>query len=118
MTDLEQKRIISKNLKRLIESSGKEQKQVAADLDINAPTFNQWVNGKAIPSVSMLHTLAEYFAVRIENIVDEQPIRIDYLFSEEAKEIAMAFERADSDTKAMVNRLLKYATFFNERKEK
>lgn len=72
MTDYEQRAIISQNLKRLIGRSGKDQKQVAFDLDVKAPTFNQWVTGKAVPSVTILQHIAEYFGVRLEAIVDEQ----------------------------------------------
>ena len=40
MTDEEQKRIFSKNLGYYISNSGKQQKEVAADLGISPTTFN------------------------------------------------------------------------------
>lgn len=72
MTEQEQKLIISKNLTRLIEKSGKEQKQIAFDIGEKPTTFNSWVKGKAIPAVTILHKVAEYFGVRLEDIVDER----------------------------------------------
>lgn len=72
MTEQEQKSIISRNLTRLIEKSGKEQKQIAFDIGEKPTTFNSWVKGKAIPAVTILHKVAAYFGVRLEDIVDER----------------------------------------------
>jgi transcriptional regulator with XRE-family HTH domain len=71
-SDNEQKEIISNNLTYLIELSGKDQKQISVELDVNPPTFNQWVNGKAIPSVSMLKRIAAYFGVMLTDLVDQR----------------------------------------------
>lgn len=71
MTEQEQKRILSKNLKHFIEKSGKEQKQIAIELGYNVTTFNQWVVGKAIPAVTILHVVAKYFGVSLEELVNE-----------------------------------------------
>lgn len=85
MNDQEQREIISRNLKKLIERSGKDQKQIAFDLRINPPTFNQWVTGKAIPAVTILQTLAEYFGVRLEAIVNDEP---EYYFDKQTAAVA------------------------------
>lgn len=70
--DQEQRDIISKNLIILIENTNKRQADIAVELNVNPPTFNQWVNGKAIPSISMLKKLAAYFKVPLTSIVDPQ----------------------------------------------
>ena len=61
MTDDEQKKIISDNLQTLIDQSGKEQKQISIDLEIQPTTFNSWVKGRAMPPVSQLQRIAAYF---------------------------------------------------------
>ncbi|MEE3484512.1 MAG: helix-turn-helix transcriptional regulator [Bacteroidales bacterium] len=70
-SDQEQRGIIADNLTRFISLSQKDQKDVAIDLDINPPTFNQWVNGKAIPNISTLRKVAEYFNVGLSDIIDK-----------------------------------------------
>lgn len=84
MTEIEQKQIISKNLTRLIEMSGKEQKQIAIELGEKPTTFNTWVKGKSIPAVTILHKVAEYFNVQLEDIVDERDEQY-YIHPETAK---------------------------------
>lgn len=71
ISDNEQKQIIAHNLSYLIEHSGKDQRQISIDLDVNPPTFNQWVKGKAIPSVSLLKKMASYFGVTLSQIVND-----------------------------------------------
>lgn len=71
-SDNEQRRIISENLKSLIEGCGKDQKQVAFDLEVNPPTFNQWATGKAIPQIHMLRKIAQYFHVSLSDIIDSK----------------------------------------------
>lgn len=71
ISDNEQKQIIAHNLSYLIELSGKDQRQISIDLDVNPPTFNQWVKGKAIPSVSILKRMAAYFGVTLSQIVND-----------------------------------------------
>ena len=70
-SDIEQKRIIADNLQDLIKKSNKDQRDIALDLDVNPPTFNQWVTGKATPTVSTLRKVADYFKVSLSYIVNK-----------------------------------------------
>lgn len=71
MTDDEQKKIIADNLQNLISQSGKDQKRIAIDLDIQPTTFNSWVKGRALPPVSQLQRISSYFRVGLLSIVNE-----------------------------------------------
>ena len=84
MTEQRQKEILSKNLTELIIRSGKEQKAIAFELGEKTSTFNQWVKGKAIPSVTVLQKVAKYFHVRLEDLVDEN----NYYLNDETAELA------------------------------
>jgi len=88
MTESEQKRILSKNLQDLIMRSGKEQKQIAIEIDEKPNTFNQWVKGKAVPSVSTLHKVAKYFGVNFDMLVNEYVDPEDYYIDPDTAQIA------------------------------
>ena len=98
-TDLEQKKILSDNLKSYISRSGKEQKDIAFDLGVNPPTLNQWVTGKSIPSVSMLKKLADYFNCKLTDLVDEHEDFNYYINPETAKIAQEVFN--DPDTRML-----------------
>lgn len=72
LEDSEQRRIFSENLRKYIGRSGKTQKDIAIDLDVNPPTFSMWVKGKAMPSVSVIRKIADYFGIGITDLVDDK----------------------------------------------
>lgn len=87
--DSEQKRIFSSNLKKYIDRSGKTQKDIAIGLDINPPTFSMWVKGKAMPSVSMIRKIADYFGIGITDLVNNNGDNEGhYYLNEEARSLA------------------------------
>lgn len=71
MTDEEQKKIIAQNLQFFIDKSGKDQKQIAIDLNIPPTRFNTWVRGRALAPVSQLQRVAAYFRVGLLSIVNK-----------------------------------------------
>lgn len=70
MTDKEQKRIISRNLLRLLDNSHKSQKEAADAIGVSAQTFNTWVKGIAIPRMGKIQKLADYFGVNKTDIIE------------------------------------------------
>lgn len=109
LSDSEQKRIIATNLDNLITLSGKNQYQISVDLDVNPPTFNQWVKGKAIPSVSMLKRLAAYFNVTMSQIVNDQTLKPEHQdpeLSDQDRILLEAYHHADKSIQTAVAKLL------------
>lgn len=107
ISDNEQKNIIRDNLSYYINLTGKDQKDIAIELDVNPPTFNQWVNGKAIPSVTTLKRLAAYFGIGLTNLVNRQDITEESIdITEREKNIIKAYRGADKGIKEAVNKLL------------
>ena len=108
INDSEQKRIFSDNLTRYIILTGKDQKDIAIELDVNPPTFNQWVNGKAIPSVSTLKRIAAYFGITLSQLVDspERSIYEQTKLSDKEHAIISAYRKANKGLKYAVDKLL------------
>lgn len=106
--DQEQKMILSNNLAYYIELYDKDQKQIAIDLDINPPTLNQWIRGKAIPSVSTLKRLAAYFNVGLGDLVNAHTDDVSKInLSQSEQELIKAYRAADLGIKQSVDILLK-----------
>ena len=110
-SDQEQKQIIADNLAHLVAQKGKDQKQIAIDLDVNPQTFNQWYRGVAIPSVSKLKELASYFNVSLVNIVDppDAPSRTNaslVKLTDDEVRLITAYQQADDLIKTCVLKML------------
>ena len=71
MTDKEQREVFGVNLSYLVAQTGKEQKEVADELDIPPTTFNSWCTGKVVPNIKTLHMLADHFNCSILDLIDE-----------------------------------------------
>lgn len=105
--DQAQKKILSDNLTYYIELSGKDQKQIAIELDINPPTFNQWANGKAIPSVSQLKRVAAYFNIGLIDLVNSRTDRASkFVLSSHERTLVDAYRMAAPGIKQSVDILL------------
>ena len=72
MTDEEQRKIFSKNLNFYISNSGKQQKEVAADLGISPTTFNTWCVGKIMPRMGKVQAIADYFGIGKTDLIDDK----------------------------------------------
>lgn len=64
------KKIFSNNLKRLIDESGKERKDIAFELGYSYSTFTDWVNGSSIPNVEKIENIAKYFGVLKSDLIE------------------------------------------------
>ena len=73
MSDEAQKRIFSKNLRRLLEESGKTQKELAEAIGESQQVVNTWAIGRSIPRMGKIQRLADYFGVEKSDLIDEKP---------------------------------------------
>lgn len=72
MSDEEQKKIFAKNLSYYVHISGKQQKEIAEELNFNQKTFNGWCNGLSMPGMGKVQALADYFGIGKSDLLDEK----------------------------------------------
>ena len=88
MSESEQKWIFSQNLLRLLDISGKIQKEVADSIGVSPQTMNTWCRGIALPRMDKVQLLANYFGVKKSDLLEEKREKSSYYLSEEADEAA------------------------------
>ena len=107
MTNHELALLFGENLKKLIEKSGKQQKDIAFDLDIPITTMNNWCVGKVIPRYGKLQMLADYFGCTISELTDDkQSTSLDV---EKALKLYERYQNAIPQVRDAVEALLKPA---------
>ena len=72
MSEQEQKKVFSKNLKYYLDRTGHSQKEVAEAIGVSPQTFNTWVRGIALPRMGKVEKLANYFGIGKSNLLDAQ----------------------------------------------
>lgn len=74
MTKKEQREIFSKQLSMYVEKSGKQQKDIADDLDVAPTTFNNWCTGVSVPNWGVVRKIADYFKIPPTYLTDDKPM--------------------------------------------
>lgn len=108
MTDKEQKQIFSENLNRYIAKSGKQQKEVAADIDVAPTTLGNWCTGLSMPKYGTIRKLAEYFGCKVSDLSDKQSSSEQYSPAEIERALAFMekFDKANPHVQFVVRSLL------------
>lgn len=113
MTDKEQKMIFSENLNRYIKRSGKQQKEIAADIDVAPTTFGNWCTGLAMPKYGTIRKLAEYFNCNVSDLSDKPTPNsskfdgISYAETQKALALYQLYKQANPQIQSAVEVLLK-----------
>lgn len=68
---LDNKEVLSKNLKMYIAKSGKDRRSIAKDLKLPYSTLTDWVNGNKYPRVSNIEKLARYFKISKSDLIED-----------------------------------------------
>ena len=74
MTKEWSKKVFAQNLKKYMDLSGKNQKELAEIAGVSAPTFNEWVNGKKFPRIDKIQKLADYFGVLKSDLIEDNSL--------------------------------------------
>lgn len=68
---VENKDVLSKNLKKYIAKSGKDRSEVCKELGLSYSTLTDWVNGKKYPRINNIEKLADYFNVSKSDLIED-----------------------------------------------
>ena len=78
--------IFSNNLKRYVSQSGKNQKDIADDINVSPQTFNTWMKGIAIPRMGKIQKLADYFHINKSQLMEKE--QENFFIDEKTRRIA------------------------------
>ena len=71
MSDLGNKTVFSKNLKKYMSAADINRRQLSDDLNISYTTLCEWVSGKKYPRIDKIELLAKYFGVTKSHLIEE-----------------------------------------------
>lgn len=73
MSDIEYKRIFSRNLKKYMTLNNKEQIDLINDLGFNKSAVSTWCNGTRLPRMDKVQALANYFGIEKSDLIEDKP---------------------------------------------
>lgn len=68
---IENKDVLSRNLKKYIAKSGKDRSEVCKELGLSYSTLTDWINGKKYPRINNIEKLAIYFNVSKSELIED-----------------------------------------------
>lgn len=72
MSNLGNKEIMAKNIRKYMEILGKDRNEVCKDLGISYSTFTDWVNANKYPRIDKIELMANYFGVTKADLVEDE----------------------------------------------
>jgi transcriptional regulator with XRE-family HTH domain len=94
LTGLGNKEILSRNLKRYIERSGKDRRELAEIWGFPYSTVTGWVNGQKYPRIDRIEIMADYFGILKSDLIEDKS-------QEEIKEPAIFDGLSENQKKLM-----------------
>ena len=76
MTNLERKKIFSRNLLNVLNKTQKTQIEVAIAIGVSQQTFNSWCRGVALPRMDKIQMLADHFNINMADLIEANPSSI------------------------------------------
>lgn len=80
------KEILSHNLKKLLNSKGKTQTDMAKELNLKESTVSSWINATKYPRRDKIELLADYFNVMPSDITEDKSQQQDTIAAHFDKE--------------------------------
>ena len=91
MSNLGNKTILSKNLKRYIEQSGKDRRELAEIWGFPYSTVTEWINGRKYPRIDRIEIMADYFGILKSDLIEDK------------KEKSTEFDELTDNKKALID---------------
>lgn len=94
MTNLGNKDVFAKNLKKYMQLNGKTRSEVCQALGLKYTTFADWVNAKKYPRMDKIEMLANYFGIKKSDLIeDNDSFLIELVEDSNKDERLLAYER-------------------------
>ena len=94
MTNLGNKDVFAKNLKKYMQLNGKTRNEVCQALGLKYTTCTDWVNGKKYPRMDKIEMLANYFGIKKSDLIeDNDSFLIELVEDSNKDERLIAYER-------------------------
>ena len=70
MSNLGNKEIMAKNIRKYMQDNDVTQTEICKTLNIPMPTFSDWVNAKTYPRIDKIELMANYFGIEKSDLVE------------------------------------------------
>ncbi len=91
-SEIENRAIFQRNLKRHLDLTGKTQKEVALAIGATTGNFSDWMKGRSFPRIEKLQALADYFGIPVSELIDDVNVGVEVVSDEDQKVLDLFHE--------------------------
>lgn len=84
-TDLGNKEIFIRNVKRHLANSGKKQIDACQAIGVSTGTFSDWMKGRSYPRMDKIQLLADFFGIKKSELVEDVNVAKETVSEEDQK---------------------------------
>lgn len=88
MSDLGNKQIMAKNIRKYMELNNMTQTDLCNALGLKFMTVSDWVNAKSYPRIDKIEMMANYFGISKADLVEDNTEKKEYYVDSRTAEIA------------------------------
>lgn len=100
---VENKEVMSKNLKKYMDKKGVNAAEVCNALGFKPNTFSNWINAKIYPRIDKIQMLAEYFGISKAALVEDAD---NITLSPKEEILILNYRDSDETTRSIVDKIL------------
>ena len=100
-TDLGNKEIFIRNLKRYLAETGTKQNTIAKIVGVSTGTISDWMMGRTYPRMDKIQALADYFGIKKSDLVEDVNVATEVV-SEEDQKILDMFHKIPEEKREFV----------------
>lgn len=109
MSNIGNREIFARNLRRYLERSGKDQREVAEAIGVAPSTFNEWIKAKNYPRIDKIEMLANYFRVLKSDLIEDETEQSSDGVTEGEAMLLELFRRVPEDQQQLVLQMIRAA---------
>lgn len=105
---VDRKRILSQNLKRLMNEQGIRAIDVCKTLNISESTFSTWIRAKSYPRIEILQDLTMYFNCDMSDLVEEYNFEpCSYILTDKEQMLIEVYRNATFEERFCIEGLIR-----------
>ena len=109
MSDLGNKKVMAKNIQRLMNETGKSRNDLCEALGVKYTTLTDWIKGNTYPRIDKIELMANYFGVSKSDLIEDKTNYETFELSTDEKVLIEWYRTAPDHDLDFLRRMMAYS---------
>jgi transcriptional regulator with XRE-family HTH domain len=109
MSDLGNKKVMARNIQRLMDETGKSRNDLCDALGVKYTTLTDWIKGNTYPRIDKIELMANYFGVSKSDLIEDKSDYETFELSTDEKVLIEWYRTAPEHDLDFLRRMMAYS---------